>query len=172
MSTTFWNFSLAVYGDAKVRDGCLALQDRFGLDVNLVLLCAYLGAVHGASLTRDDINSARERVRAWQEDVVGALRAARRKLKTFEADQDVGLAKAAKGLRAQVMAAELESERVEQQILGQWATLQIAGRAAGNARDAVVANLAALFSAYDLGPERLTVANATPNLIAAVLRQI
>jgi uncharacterized protein (TIGR02444 family) len=136
------------------------------------LLCAFIGATHGASLTRNDIVSARERVREWQEDVVGTLRGARRRLKTFEADQDVGLAKAARDLRAQILAAELESERIEQQILEQWATLQIAGRAAGNARDAVAANLAALFGAYELGPERLTAASATPHLVAAALRQI
>ena len=84
MGSPFWNFSLAVYGANAVQHECLDLQDRFGLDVNLILLCAFLGAVHGVALTPDDIAAARETVRQWQEQVVRPLRAARRNLKSVE----------------------------------------------------------------------------------------
>ena len=70
MSSPFWNFSLAVYGASAVQDECLHLQDQFGLDVNLVLLCAFLGAVHGAALTSDDIAAARQETGPWHEDIV------------------------------------------------------------------------------------------------------
>jgi len=84
MGSPFWNFSLAVYGANAVQDECLNLQDQFGLDVNLVLLCAFLGAVHGVALTFDDIASARQEVQQWHEHVVRPLRATRRHLKTAE----------------------------------------------------------------------------------------
>ena len=41
MASPFWNFSVAVYSSDAVQDECLTLQDQFGLDVNLVLLCAF-----------------------------------------------------------------------------------------------------------------------------------
>jgi uncharacterized protein (TIGR02444 family) len=169
MGQTFWNFSLAVYGEAVVRDECLKLQDQFGLDVNLVLLCAFLGAVHGVALTRDDIASARQQVRQWHDEVVGTLRTTRCNLKPFELGPETPFAKAAMKLRTQVKAAELESERIEQTILEQWAAIQLAGRPSGNSRDAVLANLQALLSAYDVGSERLTVANFMQHLIATAL---
>ncbi len=40
----FWDFSLAIYRQPGVPEECLALQERLGADVNLLLLCAYLGA--------------------------------------------------------------------------------------------------------------------------------
>jgi uncharacterized protein (TIGR02444 family) len=168
MSEPFWNFSVAVYSARAVQDECLELQDQRGLDVNLVLLCAFIGAVHGVALTPDDIASARQEVRQWQDDVVRPLRAARRNLKTIEL-QDVDAAKAAPQLRTQVKAAELEAERIEQMILARWATARTAARPRGNSRDAVAANLQALLDAYGIGPERLVAANAMKHLIAGAL---
>jgi len=74
MGSPFWNFSLAVYRASAVQDECLDLQDQFGLDVNLVLLCAFLGAGHGVALTSEDIASARQEVRHWHEQIVFDIR--------------------------------------------------------------------------------------------------
>ena len=171
MGSPFWNFSLAVYGVSAVQDECLDLQDQFGLDVNLVLLCAILGAGHGVALTSDDISSARQEVRHWHEQIVCTLRAARRRLKTIEL-KDAEAAKAAAQLRSQVKAAELESERIEQAMLEQWAAARLAAWPRGNARDAVPANLQALLAAYGIGPERLIAAHAMKHLIAAALGRV
>src|ERR1700690_833069 len=153
MGSPFWNFSIAVYGASAIQDECLNLQDQFGLDVNLILLCAFLGAVHGVTLTSDDIASVRQEVGQWHEQIVRPLRAARRHLKTINL-QDADTASAAE-LRRQVKTAELESERIEQMILEQWADARLAAWPRGNFRDAVVANLQALLAAYGIGPERL-----------------
>ena len=59
MASPFWDFSVAVYGASAVEGECLTLQDQFGIDVNLILLCAFVGAAHGVALTPDDIASAR-----------------------------------------------------------------------------------------------------------------
>ena len=171
MDSPFWNFSLAVYGVSAVQDECLDLQDQFGLDVNLVLLCAFLGAVHGVALTSEDIASARREAGPWHEDIVKTLRVARRRLKTIEL-KDAEAAKAAAQLRSQVKAAELESERIEQAMLEQWAAARLAAWPRGNARDAVPANLQALLAAYGIGPERLIAAHAMKHLIAAALGRV
>src|SRR5579864_2603173 len=109
MDSPFWNFSVAAYSASGVEDEFLALQDQSGLDVNLVLFCAFLGAVHGVALTPDEIAAARREVGPWHQDVVRPLRAARRRLKTIEL-HDADAAKAAAELRTRVKAAELEAE--------------------------------------------------------------
>lgn len=171
MGSPFWNFSLAVYGASAVQDECLHLQDQFGLDVNLILLCAFLGAVHGVALTPQDIAAARQEVGPWHEDIVKTLRVARRRLKTIEL-KDAEAAKAAMQLRTQVKAAELESERIEQTILEQWAAARLAAWPHVNAQDVVPANLQALLTAYGIGPERLIAAHAMKHLIAAALGRV
>ena len=170
MGSPFWNFSIAVYGASAIQDECLNLQDQFGLDVNLILLCAFLGAVHGVTLTSDDIASVRQEVGQWHEQIVRPLRAARRHLKTINL-QDADTASAAE-LRRQVKTAELESERIEQMILEQWADARLAAWPRGNFRDAVVANLQALLATYGVGPERLDAAHAMKHLIAAALERV
>ncbi|HEY9550471.1 MAG TPA: TIGR02444 family protein, partial [Kiloniellaceae bacterium] len=42
--TPFWQFSGAVYARRGVAEACLALQQRHGLDVNLLLFCAWAGS--------------------------------------------------------------------------------------------------------------------------------
>jgi uncharacterized protein (TIGR02444 family) len=170
MGSPFWNFSIAVYGASAVQDECLNLQDQYGLDVNLILLCAFLGAVHGVTLTSDDIATVRQEVGHWHEQIVRPLRAARRHLKTINL-QDADTASAAE-LRRQVKTAELESERIEQMILEQWADARLAAWPRGNFRDAVVANLQALLATYGVGPERLDAAHAMKHLIAAALERV
>ncbi|HZL61436.1 MAG TPA: TIGR02444 family protein [Pseudolabrys sp.] len=167
MGSPFWNFSIAVYGASAVQDECLILQDQFGLDVNLILLCAFLGAVHGVTLTSDDIASVRQEVGQWHEQIVRPLRAARRHLKTINL-QDADAASAA-DLRRQVKTAELESERIEQILLERWADTRLAAWPRGKLREAVVANLQTLLAAYGVGPERLVAAHAMQHLIAAGL---
>ena len=170
MGSPFWNFSIAVYGASAVQDECLSLQDQFGLDVNLVLLCAFLGAVHGVTLTSDDIASVRQEVGQWHEQIVRPLRAVRRHLKTINL-QDADAASAA-NLRRQVKAAELESERIEQILLERWADTRLAAWPRGKLRVAVVANLQALLAAYGIGPERLVAAQTMQHLIAAALDRV
>ncbi len=167
MDSPFWNFSVAVYGASGVEGECLALQDQFGLDINLVLFCAFLGAVHGIALTSDDIAAARQEVGPWHQGAVSTLRAARRRLKTIELG-DADAARAAVHLRIQVKIAELESERIEQSILERWAATRRASWPRSSPHDAVTANLQALLTTYGIGSERLSAAAAMKNMIKAV----
>ncbi len=109
----FWEFSLAVYGHDGVSMACLALQERHGLDVNLLLYCTWAGTF-GHALGDRDLKRLVEAARPWQDDIVAPLRAVRRRLKAY-ADQQPPAQR--KRLREKVMAAELEAEAGEQQCL-------------------------------------------------------
>ena len=106
----FWAFSLRVYGAPGVAAGCLALQDRYGVDVNLLLWCAWAGT-EGVALDRAAIDRAVAATEAWREGVVRPLRAVRRALK-----EDLGPIPAGESadLRARIKAAELDAERRQQ----------------------------------------------------------
>ena len=141
----FWTFSLAVYAEASVQMECLALQDGYGIDVNILLFCAYLGAVHGAVVAGAELLQAVDHVASWQRDVVTKLRGARRALKPF-ATHPSPIAAPATPLREQVKASELESERIEQMMLETWSAtrLDLWPRVAPDT--AVAANVAALLA--------------------------
>ncbi len=125
----FWDFSLAAYGRPGVAPACLALQDRHGLDVNLLLFCAWCGG-QGRPLARADLERLDAMVAAWRREVVLPLRAARRWMKSQETAPEA----LSEPLRAEIKRQELEAERIEQEIL-----YAEAGEAAGAASPAVAA---------------------------------
>ena len=106
----FWTFSLEVYGRPGVAPACLALQDRHGLDVNLLLFCCW-AAAQGVRLDQRAIVAAEAAVAGWRNQVLKPLRSLRRRLKREIAgfpDADVA------ALRDRVLAVELEGERLAQ----------------------------------------------------------
>lgn len=141
----FWTFSLAVYADPAVQQECLALQDDHSVDINLLLFCAFVGAVHGAVLSEQVVNEAANVSRAWQKDVVGALRAARRTLRRFAAETsplDTPIA----ALRTRVKELELDAERVEQAMLEHWAAVHLDSWPRSKRLDAVTENIRTLLT--------------------------
>jgi uncharacterized protein (TIGR02444 family) len=109
----FWDFSLAIYERPGVPEACLGLQDRQGLDVNLMLYCCWAGS-RGRALAAGDIAVLVEAAGPWHEQVVKPLRGARRWLKGQTA---APAAEPAEALREAIKAQELEAERLEQLIL-------------------------------------------------------
>ena len=107
----FWDFSLRVYGQPGVAPACLELQDRHGLDVNLLLLCCWLGHCQKAKPSRAQVAALADAVAAWHNDVVRPLRQARRRLKAPDAAIPPALAEA---LRREVKRIELDAEHIEQ----------------------------------------------------------
>jgi len=105
--TPFWIYSLATYGREDVAAECLALQDSFGLDVNLILLCCWLGS-RGVALDRAKTNQAIALAGEWTNPVIAPLRAVRRHLKSKIADEHIA------NLRKQLAALELEAEKIQQ----------------------------------------------------------
>jgi uncharacterized protein (TIGR02444 family) len=159
MSASFWDFSLKVYGGEGVETECLALQDQFGVDVNLLLLCAFAGA-QGATLTEHEVASARKTVEPWQRNIVSSLRTARRAMKPV-ARHD------AQELRTRLKEIELESERIEQTMLQEWIDARRVKWQSGDRRAAVLANLQTLLGSY--GVDRAWAEAGLKNMIAAAL---
>ncbi len=106
----FWDFSLAVYHRPGVADACLALQDRHGLDVNLLLFCCWAASM-GRVLDRGTLGAAEAAVATWRNQVVRPMRSLRRRLKREVEGFPAGEVEA---LRGRLLEAELAAERLEQ----------------------------------------------------------
>ena len=115
--SAFWDFSLALYARPGVAAACLRLQDRRGIDVNLLFLCLWLALDHGQALDADDIARLIARARVVHEQVVKPLRTARIALKAMIAAETESLRPAIARLRAEVKRSELEAENLEQVLL-------------------------------------------------------
>jgi uncharacterized protein (TIGR02444 family) len=104
-----WDFAVSVYARPDVAPACLALQDRHGFDVNIVLLCLWLAA-RGQALA-PILPAALTVSRRWQ-PAIAPLRQSRRILKAL-ADANRSDARTVADLRARVQAVELAAERLE-----------------------------------------------------------
>ena len=128
----FWRFSLAFYTHPGVAEALIALQDRGGFDVNLMLFALWRGAVHRHCLDEAELREAEAAVALLHRDVVTPLRALRRRLKS-SSEPDI------QALRRRVAALELAAERQAQSRLA--ATISPA-RAENERGAAAQANLA------------------------------
>ena len=110
----FWDFALDVYRRPGVSDACLQLQERYHLDVNLLLFVCWIGASGRGRLTPRDIGVCAGAVGAWHDAVVRPLRGVRRSLK-----EDLGAAPAGlpQALRREIQAREIDAEHIEQLML-------------------------------------------------------
>ena len=109
----FWRFSLDIYGRPGVAASCLALQDRHGVDVNLLLLAIWLGC-QGRRLDPAAGGHLRRRARRWQGGVIAPLRQARRRLRHRLGDAGLPWPGEVAEVRRRLAALELELEHVEQ----------------------------------------------------------
>ena len=103
----FWNFSLAVYGEAGVASACLRLQDQRGLNVNLLLFCGWLGVTGRGTLESRDWQELAQWTRVWDDKVVLPLRRVRQSLKKEEE-------RLIETLRARVGSCEIQAEHLAQ----------------------------------------------------------
>ena len=169
MESPLWRFSLAVYRATGVQEECLDVQERFGVDVNLLMLCAYIGAVEGAVLSASDIADALEESGAWHGNVVKTLRQVRRTLKPWGAGQEP-LARVVETLRTKVKGAELESEQIEQAMMWVWLRGQLGQWRRREPRQALVANVFALLVRCGATGAQADPQRALPHFCAAALQ--
>jgi uncharacterized protein (TIGR02444 family) len=108
----FWRFSAAVYAEPGVAPECLALQEALGVDVNVLLFCAWAGT-QNRLLTDTHIAAIVARVTSWHERVVRPLRAARQSIKMMP-EMEIGEVAL---FRKNVAALELRAEQIEQALL-------------------------------------------------------
>jgi uncharacterized protein (TIGR02444 family) len=137
----FWQFSLQVYATPGVAEECLEVQDKLGVDVNVLLYAAWLGSTRGVLLEHADIRIIDDEVTAWSTDVVQPLRAVRRRLKLMPeiSDQSVQMT------RKRVADAELFAEQIEQALLYRMA--DSVGRSALGSEAAARDNVSAILAA-------------------------
>ena len=110
----FWDFSLQFYGQKGVSDLLLWFQDECQVDVNLMLYCCWVGLSQTPVLTARDMTVLRQLVDRWQLEIIQPLRSLRKRLKT---EVYSTLAVEVAGLRVSIQQAELEAERLQQNML-------------------------------------------------------
>jgi uncharacterized protein (TIGR02444 family) len=153
----FWRFSLAVYGQPEIAEECLSLQQAHGVDINLLLFCAWLGT-RGAILSSKDLEDASGAVSAWNEGVVRPLRGVRQWIKARYCDEFGSIRERVKGI-------ELEAEQIEQAILLAFSK-RIQGLRAGVDRAEAVARNVDQYLRLKSGPSQ----TSAPLLIKAARR--
>ena len=113
---SFWDFSVNTYRKPGVADACLALQDRHGLDVNVLLFCCWFGCTRGVM---DE--PLWERVlafsEAWADNVVRPLRAVRTWMKHTGCTQPEISNDECMRLREEIKRTELKAERLQENSL-------------------------------------------------------
>jgi uncharacterized protein (TIGR02444 family) len=123
-------FALALYAVDDVSPACLVLQGRLGVDVNLVLYAAFLGAARSQVLTAAHLNSAHARVDEWHREVVRPLRSVRQRLKTGPSPAPTP---ATMELRRELQRLEISAELMELAELDAVAAAHDGPRATGDA---------------------------------------
>lgn len=106
-----WPFSLKVYRQPGVPPACLLLQDRFGVDVNILLYACWMGG-RGRALDAADCRRAIALCALWHGQVIAPARVLRRRLKPY-AQADAGLDPVYQAFKA----AELAAEKAQQAML-------------------------------------------------------
>lgn len=146
----FWRFSLAFYECPGVAEALIALQDRDGFDVNLILFALWFGISGRGALGVDALAAAQHAAGALRSEIVEPLRSLRRKLR-HHPDGDI------QKLREGVKALELAGEKLVQERLARLAGTACAKPCSRSWRAAAHANLALYLGVEGIGAREATV---------------
>jgi uncharacterized protein (TIGR02444 family) len=139
----FWIYSLRLYKHPGVAVSCLALQDRAGVDVNLLLFCLWCGS-RSVALRATTMKTAISASQRWSDSVVQPLRTVRRDLK-----QPASSSKSIRLLRQRIAAVELQAERLQQDSL--YALVRNAAPTTGDPVTQAAGNVAAYLRQAGIG---------------------
>jgi uncharacterized protein (TIGR02444 family) len=109
-AAAFRTAALALYERAALREACLRLQDRDGLDVTVLLYCLWAAGAGRAPLDAARLARIEEHLQPWRETAIAPLRAVRRRLKGDARDPD-------EAVRRQVAAAEISAELIAMDLI-------------------------------------------------------
>ncbi len=147
----FWDFSLRIYGNDGVPAACIELQERRGIDVNLLLFSAWIGESGRGVLAESDLEAALAVTTAWNRDIVCALRVIRDRLKGGMPPiptERSGI------LRKMILDIEVKSEHVEQIALATAVSRPADPAIAAERRcDDAVMNIAIYFRRHGFTPD-------------------
>ena len=117
LDNPFWRFSLHTYRQPGVPQTCLDLQNRYGVDVNLLLFWLWAGQDLGVVATADHVKQADETIAEWRTNMILPLRSARTWAKTQPLMADEACAR----LRDAIKRDELVAEQIQQALLFEFA---------------------------------------------------
>ncbi len=140
-----WRFALAFYARPGVAGALMALQERAGRDVNLILFALWLGA-RGLRLDAAALEAAAAAIAPINTEAVGPLRRLRQQLKGTD-DPDLA------SLRRRVLWLELAAERRVQYRLATEPAAPAGSEGAADRPDAAAANLAVYLGSEHRSPE-------------------
>lgn len=109
-----WDFACEIYGRDGVSGACLALQDRAGVDVLVLLHAIWRVQNCGQTVGPEDVAAADALVAEWRGRIVAPLRALRRDLKSGPSPAP---SQATEALRQTIKKAELNAERIQLDLL-------------------------------------------------------
>ncbi|MZR31981.1 TIGR02444 family protein [Sneathiella litorea] len=111
-----WDYAVKLYNNRDVAAACIRLQDRRGVDVNMLLFCLWAAASGRGHLSPEELEAGIEAGARWQAEVVVPLRHVRRHLKGPTAPAENRLsAELGRG----VSESELFAEHIEIQFLNE-----------------------------------------------------
>jgi uncharacterized protein (TIGR02444 family) len=93
LENAFWRYSLHVYDAKGVAEECLAIQEKLGLDVNVLLFCVWIG-MKGITLSEAQLVEINTVVQNWNAMVVKPMRAVGRTLKDKRLPEEAVMATA------------------------------------------------------------------------------
>lgn len=161
-------FAVAVHDADGVSAACVWLQDAFDVDVNILLLAAYVGAVRGRVLTPEQVAEARALVDGWHTEVVRPLRDVRRRLKSGPAPAPGARTER---LRGEVAKVEIDAELVELAVLDQWSDELDAQSGTKPSVASITAGMVAAVGSYSRDPITDDAHRALATIAAAASRQ-
>ncbi|MEX0448946.1 TIGR02444 family protein [Spiribacter sp. 221] len=109
-----WALTLGTYSREGVAAACIGLQDRHGVGVSALLALMGLAALGYPVADARAMERVLARAEDWQWRVIEPLRRARRALRQAASD---GIEEEAAGVRRALLAQEIETERLQQQLL-------------------------------------------------------
>ena len=145
-----WTYCLALYAEPGIASACIMLQDRYGVDVNLVLYASWAAGRRPNALTDQDFIPLIAATDTWQRHVTSTIRQARRALKSEaeplsdEAYQD---------LRRHLLDAELGAEKIEIDRLFALSPLENVEAAAIDVRERAERNIRAYLTHLGITPD-------------------
>jgi uncharacterized protein (TIGR02444 family) len=161
LGDALWRFSLALYARPGVADALIAIQDRAGRDVNVILFGLWLAVSRGHPLAAAELAAAEAAIAQINEAAVAQLRQLRRQLKQA-ADPDL------QALRRRVATLEIAAERRVQYRLAGSLSGEHHTAPAGDRLGVAQANLALILGGAARSPE----AGALTQALAGLIRRV
>ncbi len=158
-----WTFICELYALPGVKAACIALQERLGLSVTTLLTLIWAGETGRGAIGPEALDAALESVHLWHGEVTRSLRQVRRQL--GPASDEVSTQH--QELKDMVQHAELEAERLEQQVLLRDLALPAEAVESGDWPDAVC-NAAAYVRRFAPEPEPQSISELGLILSAAL----